>query len=120
MRRNIFLMAALIGLVPGFVYVGKNVPGFASPPLAGLKQERLEIAEGSLTDVNPESQTVRIKTPEGAPMVFRYNKRTLVEGMEETVAGCFGPKNERNVRVQFRTADGASLAVRIELLPKPT
>jgi len=119
MQRNIFLLAALIGLAPGFVSVGKNVTGLKPPPLAGLKQERLQVTEGSLTEVNPESQTIQVKTLEGAQLVFHYNAGTLVEGMEDSVTGCFGPTNERKVRVHFRTVDGRVLAGRIELLPAP-
>ena len=121
MLRNTFLMAALVGLLPGFTYVGKNVAGLAFPqPDTGLKQERLQIVEGSLTEVNPETETIRIETLDGVQWVLRYTERTQVEGMEDTVAGCFGPKNERNVRIQFRTVDGRNMAARIEHLPGET
>ena len=119
MLRNTFLMAALVGLLPGFTYVGKNVARLAFlQPDSGLKQERLQIAEGSLTAVDPETQIIRIETLDGGHLVLHYTNRTQVEGMEDTVAGCFGPHNERNVRVQFQTVDGRNLAVRIELLPR--
>ena len=121
MIRSTFLMAALVGLLPGFTYVGKNVARLTfHQPFTGLKEEGLRIAEGSLTEVNPETETIRVETLDGAQLVLRYTKRTQVEGMEDTVAGCFGPKNERSARVQFRTVDGRNMAARIELLPNET
>jgi len=117
MIRELFLMAALIGLLPAHMRLGNDSTALSPPKVPeALKQEWLQMVEGSLTEVNPERLLIQIESLQGEQMEFRYNERTQVEGAEEAVVGCFGPKYERRARVYFRTVDGSKMAVRIELL----
>lgn len=113
---SIVLIAFLIGWSPT-THADRNVSGLMSPrPDSPWKQESVRRIDGTLTSVDPETRTVRVATPSGVAMVFRYDEDTEVETGDQGTAGCFGPGEPRRVRVHFWVVDGQNTAVGIEVL----
>lgn len=120
--RRAFVSVALCALFPIYGGAWRDVPGLTIPrkmgdgPLQGFVQ----IAEGSLTKVDPEMRLIWVQTPDGNGMEFRYNEQTQVEAADENVVGCFGSKSETQVRIHFRAVGGSRTAGKIEVLPQPS
>ena len=113
---SIVLIAFLIGWFPTS-HADRSVSGLMSPrPDSPWRQELVQRIDGALTSVDPESRIVRVKTPSGVVMAFRYDEETQVETGDQGTAGCFGPGEPRRVRVYFRVVDGQNTAVGIEVL----
>jgi hypothetical protein len=114
MLRGIILTAGLLVAVGAEAEISvKDLRPPRAP--AALIQEWLQVAEGPLTGVFPETEMIRIDTTHDGPLDFRYGAQTKVEGAQEDVIDCFS-QSERRARVHFRMADGIRTAVRIELL----
>jgi hypothetical protein len=134
MLGKLFLIAVLIGSPGGLaasVFASSSARGAAGTfattetrlPLEKvterLHQEWLQVAEGLVTDVNIETETVRVET-DGGQMDFRYDPQTDIENRDQAVIGCLEEQYERRARIYFRTVNGRRMAVRIELLVSRT
>ncbi len=84
----------------------------AASPVLGEWEEGTQVAEGRLSAVDPDSQTLAVETAEGE-MTFKYSEATEISGAEGGVEGLAGSEGT-HVRVHFRSED--LMAEKIEII----
>lgn len=82
--------------------------------LLNPETQQLQMAEGELRSVDPETGALTILTPRGEELDFKYDEWTEISGSQETVEG-LSTHGGAQIQVHY-VEDGADrLALRIEI-----
>ena len=76
------------------------------------QQAQVEVVEGELLEVDPESRTISVRAPGGAEVQFAYTNETVVTGSEEQTQG-LATIEGAHVRVFVTRSDEAYTATRV-------
>ena len=76
------------------------------------RQAQVEVVEGELLEVDPESRTLSVRAPGGAALEFAYTNETVITGSEEQTQG-LATIEGAHVRVFFTRSDESFTATRV-------
>jgi len=86
-------------------------PGYGqSDP--SMQQEQPQFAEGELLSVDPQNQSISIKTSDGSEMQLSYTDATTVSGAADSVEA-LGGKSGSQVRVTFDAATNTASSIEV-------
>ena len=76
------------------------------------QQARVEVLEGELLAVDPDTRTISIRTPGGGEIQFAYTNETVITGSDEQTQGLATIEGS-HVRVYYTRADESYTATRV-------
>ena len=76
------------------------------------QQAQVEVAEGELLEVDPDTRTISVRVPGGGELEFNYTNETVITGSDEQTQG-LATIEGAHVRVFFTRSDEAYTATRV-------
>lgn len=76
------------------------------------QQAQVEVVEGELLEVDPDSRTISVRAPGGGELQFNYTNETVITGADEQTQG-LATIEGAHVRVFFTRSDEAYTATRV-------
>ncbi len=94
---------------------GPNLSQGQNFPSAEPQETAQLVAEGELSKVDAQRQTISIRKSDGTEMQFSFNKDTPVEGAGKTVEGLANWSEKKLLTIHYQVQGGANMASRIEV-----
>lgn len=76
------------------------------------QQAQVEVVEGELLEVDPDTRTISVRAPGGGELQFTYTNETVITGADEQTQG-IATIEGAHVRVYFTRSDEAYTATRV-------
>lgn len=76
------------------------------------QQAQVEVVEGELLEVDPDTRTISVRAPGGGELEFTYTNETVITGADEQTQG-IATIEGAHVRVYFTRSDEAYTATRV-------
>ena len=76
------------------------------------QRAQVEVVEGELLEVDPDSRTISVRAPGGGELQFNYTNETVITGADEQTQG-IATIEGAHVRVFFTWSDEAYTATRV-------
>ena len=76
------------------------------------QQAQVEVVEGELLEVDPDTRTISVRAPGGGELQFNYTNETVITGSDEQSQG-IATIEGAHVRVYFTRSDEAYTATRV-------